>query len=332
MTLSGTPTRLAAYAAGLAVAFTAAFAVGGAFDPFTEPAAAGPAAAAEHEETEMSGHGSTDANSPTGGHGDTHGVATGGAPLAGLAVSERGYTLTPATTTLPAGEAVPFSFTITGPDGAPVAEFTEEHEKELHLIVVRRDLAGFSHLHPVRDAAGTWSVPLDLAQGGTYRVFADFTPAALGEGLTLGTDVAVAGEYTPAPLPRPAAIATVDGYEVRLDGAGVAGRESELTFTVTRDGQEVSDLQPYLSAFGHLVSLRTGDLAYLHTHPAQEAHSGQAGGPAVQFATTFPTEGTYRLFLDFAHGGGVHTAEFTVAVGATPAGGAHPHADTPHQD
>ena len=40
-----------------------------------------------------------------------------------------------------------------------------------------------------------------------------------------------------------------------------------LTLTVTKDGQPVTDLQPYLGAYGHLVALRAGDLAYLHVHP-----------------------------------------------------------------
>jgi hypothetical protein len=313
--LSGTPARLGAYAGGLAVAFGAAFAVGGALDPVIDAAEAAPTAPTEHEEADLRGHTGTSSTASSGSH-DDHGAESGAATLAGLAVSERGYTLTPAATTLPAGKDVPFAFTITGPDGEPVREYTESHEKELHLIVVRRDLTGFQHVHPTRDAAGTWSVPLDVAGAGTYRVFADFTPTALdGDGLTLGTDVAVAGAFTPAALPAPAAAATVDGYEVRLDGAPVAGRESQLTFTVSRDGRPVEDLEPYLGAFGHLVSLRAGDLAYLHTHPTQEAHAGQAGGPTVEFATSFPTDGPYRLFLDFQHAGEVHTAEFTAVLG-----------------
>jgi hypothetical protein len=67
------------------------------------------------------------------------------------------------------------------------------------------------------------------------------------------------------------------------------------------------------------VSLRAGDLAYLHTHPAEEAHAGTTGGPAVRFATTFPTAGAYRLFLDFEVDGAVHTAAFTVDVPAEEA-------------
>ena len=33
-----------------------------------------------------------------------------------------------------------------------------EHEKQLHLIVVRRDLTGFQHVHPTLAADGTWTV------------------------------------------------------------------------------------------------------------------------------------------------------------------------------
>ena len=43
---------------------------------------------------------------------------------------------------------------------------------------------------------------------------------------------------------------------------------------MSRDGRPVTDLQPYLGAFGHLVALRSGDLAYLHVHPADDGDAG----------------------------------------------------------
>ena len=54
------------------------------------------------------------------------------------------------------------------------------------------------------------------------------------------------------------------------------GQESELTLSVSRDGRPVTDLQPYLGAYGHLVVLRDGDLAYLHAHPVDEADGASA--------------------------------------------------------
>ena len=85
-----------------------------------------------------------------------------------------------------------------------------------------------------------------------------------------------------------------------------------------RDGRPVTDLQPYLEAYGHLVALRDGDLAYLHVHPLGSPGDGTtAPGPAITFAAAVPSEGAYRLFLDFRHGDEVRTAEFT----ATTTGG-----------
>ena len=245
------------------------------------------------------------------GHGDTHSGTVAGHldEPAGLASSRGGYTLMPTTTTLPTGTPTTFSFRITGPDGHAVTHFDVEHEKRMHLIVVRRDTAGFQHIHPTMSTDGTWSVPLTLAAPGSYRAFVDFTPAG-GEGTTLGVDVSAPGDFQPRDY-RPSQASTVDGYEVTFDGHLVAGKMSKVTLTVTKDGKPVTDLQPYLGAYGHLVALRTGDLAYLHVHPDGEPGKTPAG-PTVTFYAEVPTAGTYRLFLDFKHGDTVRTAEFTV--------------------
>jgi hypothetical protein len=299
--MSGLPPRLGAFAAALALAFVAAFTIGAAADPLG-------AADAVAEDHVADAGGDEAAHDP---HADA-GTGADEAALPGLAVSASGYTLVAATTDLRAGSEVPFRFTVTGPDRQPVTSYRTTHEKDLHLIVVRRDLTAFQHVHPTRSSDGTWTVALDLPTAGTYRVFADFAPAGLTTSLTLGTDIFVAGDFSPRPLPAAAASDTVDGYTVRMDNAPAHGGESELTFTVTKDGEPVTDLEPYLGAFGHLVSLRVGDLAYLHTHPAEEAEPDQRGGPSVRFGTEFPTAGTYRLFLDFKVGGSVRTAAFTV--------------------
>lgn len=290
--------KIGAFIGLLALLFVGAFAIGSSADPITssgEPNAA-------HAGGDAAEPGDDDGSHDEGGH-EAPGAESA---LPGLAVSEAGYTLVPARTTLPARAHAAFRFAIVGENGEPVTDYVRSHEKELHLIAVRRDLARFQHVHPTRAADGTWSVPLDLSRPGSWRVFADFTPAGLGRGVTLGTDIAVPGRFTPERLPAPAARTTVDGYDVTLAGAATSGEESELTFTVSQGGEEVNDLQPYLGAFGHLVSLRTADLAYLHTHAED--------GAQVRFATEFPTPGTYRLFLDFKHDGEVHTAQFTVAV------------------
>jgi hypothetical protein len=237
-----------------------------------------------------------------GGHGD-------GAGAGGLASAEGGYRLVPARTRVPVGREVRFAFRLLDRDGRAVTSFVPEHERELHLIVVRRDLSGFQHLHPAMAADGTWTTGLRLPDAGVWRVFADFTT---GEGpATLGVDVLAGGRFDPADLPAPATTATVDGYQVTLAPAGLAGgRTGSLSFRVARDGRPVTDLEPYLGARGHLVALREGDLAFLHVHPADTATEGASIG----FGAELPSAGRYRLFLQFRHQGQVRTAAFTLEV------------------
>jgi hypothetical protein len=173
----------------------------------------------------------------------------------------------------------------------------------MHLIVVRRDLTSFQHLHPTLLPDGTWTTPLKLPAAGTYRVFVDFSVG--GKPTTLADDLQVDGDVRSRELPAPAKSAEADGFRVRLtDGAVRAGEESELTFDVARNGSRVS-LQDYLGAKGHLVALREGDLAFLHVHP--DANS-------LRFEASFPNAGCYRLFLQFQVAGHVHTAAFTLEV------------------
>jgi hypothetical protein len=217
-----------------------------------------------------------------------------------------------------------FSFRITGPVGAAVTAFDVEHDERMHLIVVRRDTTGFQHVHPEMAPDGTWSVPLTLPAAGSYLAFADFTPTG-GQRLTLGTDLSVPGPFEPV-AHQPSRTAVVDGYEVKLNGDLVAGQASPLTLSVRRGGQPVTDLQPYLAAYGHLVALRVGDLAYLHVHPDGAPGDGRtAAGPEIEFVAEVPSAGSYRLFLDFSHGGVVRTAEFTVPTGPAATGGGAPH-------
>lgn len=234
----------------------------------------------------------------------------------GLMVSQNGYTLSLAETQAQAGVGRPVRFTITGPDGDPVTDYDVEHEKELHLIAVRRDFTGFQHVHPTLDqTSGVWSVGLDLTPG-TWRLFTDFK-ATGGDPLTLGTDLAVDGDYRPAGPAGENRTATVGDYEVTLDGTLTAGSDAKLTLSVAKDGKPVTDLQPYLGAYGHLVALRGGDLAYLHVHPDGTPGDGTTKpGPDVVFYAAVPSAGTYHLYLDFQHDGVVRTASFVVTAGA----------------
>ncbi|MFC7485295.1 hypothetical protein ACOCJ7_02130 [Knoellia sp. CPCC 206453] len=298
-----TPTRVIGFIAALAAIFGITLGAGRLFGPVeATPASAG------HD-----AHASTEPTEPADSAGADHSAHLPG----GLQVSQDGYTLRLNHSELAAGPKTPLDFVVEGPEGKPVTAYTPQHEKELHLIAVRRDFSGFQHVHPTRAADGTWSTTLALTPG-TWRVFADIAPQG-AQPLTLGADVSVAGAYAPAGAPaEDVRTATVDGYTVTLKGDLAPGADSALTLSVSRSGKPVTDLDPYLGAYGHLVALRTGDLAYLHVHP--EGHPGDGTtqpGPDITFGAAVPSAGTYRLFLDFQHEGVVRTAAFTVTAGGT---------------
>jgi hypothetical protein len=157
-------------------------------------------------------------------------------------------------------------------------------------------------------ADGTWTTRATLPDAGSYRMYADFVRE--GEPVTLAGDLRVDGDANLRELPAPNATDATGGYEVRLvGGADNAGEDAELGFEVTRDGDPVA-VEPYLGADGHLVVLRDGDLAFLHVHPSEHGDDGHA----IEFETTLPTAGRYRMFLQFKDAGRVRTAEFTEEV------------------
>jgi hypothetical protein len=226
----------------------------------------------------------------------------------GLAVAENGLRLVIDDPELRRGAARELRFRIVDADGRAVSDFDVEHTKRMHLIVARRDLTGFQHLHPAMGADGTWSTALRLTGAGSYRVFADFSHG--GTPTTLTGDLRVDGAADLRALPAPQPVATSDGgYDVRVAAGGARpGRETTLRFTVT-NGETPVGVEPYLGAGGHLVALREGDLAFLHVHPVEHAT-----GDSIAFAATFPTAGRYRLFLQFRVAGRVQTVAFTQEV------------------
>jgi hypothetical protein len=299
--LSSTASRLAAFAAGLALLGGAAAGIGAATDatpPFQDCLAVAAVQA---------GFGADAMNDV--GHGDEPMVeAIPGADA--LRSQLAGVTLLPIPRRFTAGGTATWRFMLIDCKGNALHDFEPENGKRLHLIVVRSDLTAYQHLHPTLGRDGTWSVKVATPRAGRYRAIADFVVD--GRKYVVGTTLTVPGTGADEPLPAPSLRASVDGYDVDLQRPAelVAGEEAQLTFRVARRGRPVRDLQPYLGAYGHLVALHAPDLAYSHVHPNG---TDRAGG-AITFDTELHARGRYRLFLQFRTGGRVRTVAFTQTV------------------
>ena len=118
-----------------------------------------------------------------------------------------------------------------------------------------------------------------------------------------------------------------------------AGEPATLHFTVSRDGEPVTDLAPYLGAAAHvaIISEDAADFAHTHGEAVEAAHVDDADehadraepetpdeahavpttfGPAIEAEHTFPVPGTYKLWIQVNHDGQVTTAPFSVDVPA----------------
>lgn len=203
---------------------------------------------------------------------------------------------------------------ITDSKGKPVNDFELNHEKLLHLIVVSEDLSYFSHLHPAYLGNGIFRISHTFPAGGKYRVFADFKPVG-GNNMTVGEWLEVEG------MPGKDQSIQVDVERVKVIGDKEialaptrlkANEETTLTFSFRNAStkEQITDLEPYLGATGHVVILSRGAGHYLHVHPLDETSTG----PEATFATSFPQPGIYKIWGQFQHRGEGITVPFVVQV------------------
>lgn len=238
----------------------------------------------------------------------------------GLSEAESGYRFERVTIPAVRGPEVPVAFRILGPDGRPVTRFLDNQTKQMHFFAVRDDMNVFQHVHPRLDG-DTWHTNLELTDGGAYRMFAEFVPLDTKDPkhpVVLGVPFTVPGDTTFVPVPAPAGdTVTATGYRVtRVDGAAriPSMRAQVLRFALRGpDGALLTAVDPHLGANGHMTGFHSMLLSATHLHPVQPLGVALAGGE-LTFNSLFSERGEYRLFLEFSHGGRVHTAAITVAV------------------
>lgn len=224
---------------------------------------------------------------------------------------------------------VDLSFKLYGEDGHAFGpnDLKIEHEKKLHLLLIRDDMTGFQHLHP-EYVNGSWTIKTNVSEQGKYQMYVDIAPieeepSVLRVPLTIGGDTQNAQE----PTPNADWSAQDGGYVAKLmiDQPLKTKEMKQWTFALTQSGQPVTTLKPYLGAYGHVVELRHGDADdFFHVHPVTE---NQPTDGKVVFEGSFPAKGRYTLYAQFNINGSVKTFPITLDVNeegqaAPTAGGA----------
>lgn len=219
-------------------------------------------------------------------------------------------------------------FTVINPKtGRQARDFVIMHDELFHLFIVSQDMTHFQHIHPAFQPDGSFVIETVLPQPGIYKLYCDFYPA---EGLpqVLQTHLVTAGfqpdlfASIPQLVPDTTLTRTADGMKIDLTldpPTIIAGRETTLKYYLTdeKTGDPVTDLRPYLAAWGHTLILSQDQSDYIHSHPTETVpdtadRETLRGGPHVTFGAIFPRPGIYRIWSQFLRGETLTTVSFTV--------------------
>ncbi|MBW4625581.1 MAG: hypothetical protein KME49_08780 [Brasilonema octagenarum HA4186-MV1] len=209
---------------------------------------------------------------------------------------------------------VPLIINVQDATAKPIDKFDVSHEKLMHLIVVSDDLRFFDHLHPRYEGNGRFTVEAQLPQSGGYTLFSDYKPSGQTQQVsTLKTQVPGNSSSSPDINFKRSQTFTNTKVNLELSTETVkAGEEVAVTFNLKgANNQPVTDLQPYMGERGHLVILRQStsltSADYIHAHAVKDTTPGR-----VQFVTSFPKPGLYKLWGQFNRNGKIVTADFWV--------------------
>lgn len=217
-------------------------------------------------------------------------------------------------------------------------EFDDVAGSPVHLVVVRRDLGWYQHLHPKRNG-DVFSALVRFPTDGTYVIHSMVDP--VGHGQLVSKQDVIVGK-TAGQAPRALIVSGREErrghYTIRLrcdPEPPATGDWNSLIFSLARDGEPVTDLMP-TGTLGHMVILREGgeDFVYAHSTdgeamsgvrarahspalpPSLDSHQNHLHdtGPDVTFHTRFPRIGTYKMWVEFLAGSDSIKADFVVDV------------------
>ena len=190
-----------------------------------------------------------------------------------------------------------------------VVDFDVQHERLMHLFIVRDDLAFFAHEHPELVAPGTFRLKYRFPAPGRYRVYADVAPKDAGAQVLSG-EVMVSGvverDADPTPAPRSAVTLALP------EGGVPAGRTVAVFARVTDpDGKPARDLEPWLGAMGHLLLVSREGASFAHAHPDDRV-PGVGRDGEIPFLVRLPVPGAYKGWLQIQRSGRVDTVEVEI--------------------
>ncbi|MEU6797612.1 hypothetical protein ABZ907_38465 [Nonomuraea wenchangensis] len=193
---------------------------------------------------------------------------------------------------------------VDGSTGRPVDDLTAHHEALAHLVVTSEDGSYFRHVHPLRTGPGRLEVRLRADRPGRYLAHAELEREDSG-GQLLAASFDVHGTGGGASGDASGGTGTGGVVPVVTPAVPVAGRPATVEVDAT------GPVRPWLGMAGHLI-VRDRAGAFLgHVH-----EMGSPGSRRLRFTFSFPAEGSYLAWVQYALADRIVTVPFTVEVSA----------------
>ena len=199
---------------------------------------------------------------------------------------------------------------LTDGGGNPVSleGLKEVHTKKVHLLVADETLTDYQHLHPEPGTqAGTYVTSFVPENPTSYKVWLDVTPAGGNQQfipISLKGEAPCASSCVKKSLASEgtsdALTATIAFEKILKAGVAEMG-----TLTIKdKEGRPVTNLEPVMGAFAHIVGFYEDFQTVAHIHPmGQEPKSNnERGGPELQFHIEPAKKGFLKLYAQVRRG------------------------------
>ncbi|GAB4251949.1 hypothetical protein [Deferrisoma sp.] len=237
---------------------------------------------------------------------------------------------------LRAGEPVVLRVYVEAADEPRPEAMAPYRERRVHALLVPESLVDVAHLHPQGEPGWLETAVFDgrhdfrftPSHGGRYDLVLDF----VDEGIWVTKVIPLTVEGPAAPPAKPDRSHTRKAGDLGVDlvltpPEPVAKGYVSAYLRVTRNGEAVTDLEPFAGALLHGAQIGPGG-EILHFHGGSDAFGhfrffrDPPGyrGPKLYFTPQFDRPGRYRLVAFFRRAGREHRVAFDVDV-APPSSG-----------
>ena len=205
---------------------------------------------------------------------------------------------------LQAGKPCNAGLILTHRNGQPLTseELAIVHTEKLHLFVADSSLKDYHHIHPQPTGQpGVLAFSFTPNSSSNYMAWADFTLLKDGQNHRLRMEMPSMADRNIPPSIRANSRAEQDG--LRFEWISDPLQQNAETIVEVRitdaSNKPVTDLQPVMGAFAHLVGFSADGQSIIHTHPlgGETTDPAARGGPDMLFHVEPDCSGATQFYL-----------------------------------